>query len=90
MKMIFAAAQSTDERVRVASYQCLVEIASSYYEFLQEYIQLIFQVHARLTPPPRPLRSFPLLAPLLTPFNTCLDDGQRHPERARGGGFAGS
>jgi hypothetical protein len=47
MKMIFAAAQSTDERVRVASYQCLVEIASSYYEFLQEYIQLIFQVWAR-------------------------------------------
>jgi hypothetical protein len=54
MKMIFAAAQSSEERVRVAAYQCLVETASSYYEFLQEYIQLIFQVRICLVPGFRP------------------------------------
>lgn len=28
--------------VRVAAYQCLVEIASSYYKYLQAYIKIIF------------------------------------------------
>lgn len=46
MQMVFKASQCPDERVRVAAYQCLVEIGSSYYKYLPEYMQTIFKLTA--------------------------------------------
>jgi hypothetical protein len=104
MKMIFAAAQTSEERVRVAAYQCLVETASSYYEFLQEYIQLIFQVRICVVPGFRlanlsthlHLQHLALFYLALNPSQHSpiafprADDGHRDPERAGRGGVAGS
>lgn len=46
MKMVFSATQSPDENVRKSAYECLVEIAQSYYEYLPEYIEPIFRLTA--------------------------------------------
>ena len=44
MGMVFAAAASTDERVRVAAFSCLVTMGSEYYKYLQPYMVQIFQL----------------------------------------------
>ena len=44
MTMVFNAAQSDDVKVRVASYQCLVEIATLYYAHIGKYMEAIFTV----------------------------------------------
>lgn len=44
MSMVCSAASSDDMRVRVASFQCFVEIASLYYEHLGAYISTLFNL----------------------------------------------
>ncbi len=44
MTQICEATQSTDQRVRSASFTCIVEIIESYYEHLSSYMQAIFQL----------------------------------------------
>ena len=44
MNMVFSAALSDMERVRVASLQCLVTIASAYYRYLEPYMQHIYNL----------------------------------------------
>ena len=41
-KMVYDACQSADKRVRIAAYQCLVEMSAQYYQFLNEYMHPIF------------------------------------------------
>ncbi len=42
MHMIFSATRSEDVLVRVAAFECLVQVASSYYDFLPAYMPEIF------------------------------------------------
>ena len=44
MSMVFSAAVSEEERVRVAALQCLVTIASIYYGLLEPYMQHIYEL----------------------------------------------
>ena len=44
MNMVFSAAMSETERVRVAALQCLVTIASTYYQYLEPFMQVIFNL----------------------------------------------
>ena len=44
MGMVFSAAQSTDERVRVAAFSCLVTMGNEYYKYLQPYMVTIFNL----------------------------------------------
>ena len=44
MEMVFNAAQSTDERVRVAAFSCLVTMGSEYYRYLEPYMVDIFNL----------------------------------------------
>lgn len=44
LQMIFGAISSNSVNVRVAAYQCLVQIASNYYEYLNSYISQIYAV----------------------------------------------
>jgi hypothetical protein len=44
--MIGATASFADERVRVAAYQCLVEVVLLYYEYLEPFMSDLFQVLA--------------------------------------------
>ena len=44
MKTICEATQSRDPKVRTAAYECIVQIAFLYYEKLQDYIQVLFQL----------------------------------------------
>ena len=44
MGMVFSAAQSTDERVRVAAFSCLVTMGSEYYKYLEPYMVQIFNL----------------------------------------------
>jgi hypothetical protein len=47
MTMVFQAAASNNVDVRVAAFNCLVEIASTYYDFMPEYITNLFMVAVR-------------------------------------------
>lgn len=42
MKMVFSVTSSPDMQVRVQAYQCIVQIASSYYKYLSAYMGTIF------------------------------------------------
>lgn len=44
MQTICEATQSSDEKVRTASYECIVQIAFIYYNKLQDYMQTLFQL----------------------------------------------
>eukprot|EP00466_Bigelowiella_natans_P016435 jgi/Bigna1/47819/estExt_Genewise1.C_190028 len=43
-KMIFASAISKDNRVRFAAFECLVEVAKSYYEHIGNYMKQIYEL----------------------------------------------
>ena len=47
IKMIFQAVQVEDESIRVAAYQCLVSIASKYYNYISDWILPIFELTQR-------------------------------------------
>eukprot|EP00567_Pseudictyota_dubia_P000409 CAMPEP_0197465044 /NCGR_PEP_ID=MMETSP1175-20131217/64336_1 /TAXON_ID=1003142 /ORGANISM="Triceratium dubium, Strain CCMP147" /LENGTH=870 /DNA_ID=CAMNT_0043001049 /DNA_START=88 /DNA_END=2700 /DNA_ORIENTATION=+ len=44
MQTICEATQSTDDSVRAAAYECIVQIAYQYYNKLQDYMQTLFQL----------------------------------------------
>jgi hypothetical protein len=44
MAMVFQATQSENADVRTAAYNCLVEIAATYYDLMPAYIKDIFNV----------------------------------------------
>lgn len=46
LTMIFSVTPCEDPAVRVAAYQCLVQLAGSYYLFLPQYINEIFALTA--------------------------------------------
>lgn len=47
MTMILEVTKVPKEDVRVAAYQCIVEICSAYYDYLSKYISHIFQLSAQ-------------------------------------------
>jgi importin subunit beta-1 len=44
MSVVFECTQSTDQKVKVAGFECLVKIASLYYAKLPQYMQQLFNV----------------------------------------------
>ena len=44
IQMIFSTTTSPDEKTRMASYQCLCELARLYYIFLEPFIGELFNV----------------------------------------------
>lgn len=44
MQMVFGVTQCEEEKVRAAAYECLIQISSSYYQFLGESIAHIFDL----------------------------------------------
>ena len=59
MSMVARAVGSADGQLKVAGYECLVKIASLYYEYLPEYMQGLFNVCApTLFPAPYPVPCF--------------------------------
>jgi importin subunit beta-1 len=47
MTVICECCQNPDNRVRAAALECLVKVADEYYEFVDKYMQALFNVSVR-------------------------------------------